>query len=87
MSNNVPRWLCCAATCIALMTCGCSEAPAFDVMGSLFPAWLLCIVLGSLLAVVTRWLLVHYRIQLLFPLLVYSCLAAVFTFTIWLAFF
>jgi hypothetical protein len=56
-------------------------------MGSLFPAWLVCFVLGTLLAVVGRWLLLRVRIAVLFPVLVYPCLAAVFTFAIWLIFF
>jgi hypothetical protein len=77
----------CLATCISLMSSGCSQAPAIDVMGSLFPAWLLCIALGILASVLTRWLLLRYRIQLLFPFLTYPCLAAVFTFAIWMVFF
>jgi len=56
-------------------------------MGSLFPAWLLCIALGILLAVVTRWLLLWFRIQLLLSALAYPSLAAAFTFAIWLVFF
>jgi hypothetical protein len=35
-----------AAISLILMTIiGCEQAPAVDVMGSLFPAWLLCIAL------------------------------------------
>jgi hypothetical protein len=71
----------------ALASCGCAHAPAFDVMGSLFPAWIICIALGIVFAAVTRWLIVRARINLLFPLLVYPCLAAAFTFAIWLIFF
>ena len=77
----------CTTTCIALLSSGCSQAPAIDVMGSLFPAWLLCIALGILAGVLTRWLLLRYRFNLLFPFLAYPCLAAVFTFAIWLVFF
>ena len=76
-----------AAACAALMLAGCSRAPTYDIMGSLFPAWLLCIVLGALLAVLARWLLLRARITLLYPVLVYPCLAAVFTFAIWLVIF
>ena len=73
--------------CLVLAISGCSQAPAIDVMGSLFPAWLLCIALGALLATVTRWQLTRHRISLLFPFLIYPCLAAAYTFTIWLVFF
>jgi YtcA family len=77
----------CLATCMAMVSSGCSQAPAIDVMGSLFPAWLLCIALGILAAALTRWILLRYRIQLLFSFFAYPCLAAVFTFAIWLVFF
>jgi hypothetical protein len=73
--------------CFVLAIAGCSQAPAIDLMGSLFPAWLLCIAIGALLAVLTHWLLIRRRIHLLFPFLTYPCLAAVYTFMIWLIFF
>jgi hypothetical protein len=79
--------LCSAATCAALMTAGCSQAPSIDIMGSLFPAWLLCIVLGILLALLGRWWLLRAHIKVLFPVLVYPCLAAALTFAIWLVLF
>jgi len=77
----------CFAICLALVSNGCSRAPAIDVMGSLFPAWLLCIGLGILLAALTRWVLLHYRTRLLFSFFAYPCLAVAFTFAIWLVFF
>ena len=87
MIRNTRIWGIRSTICIALVSSGCSQAPAIDVMGSLFPAWLLCIGLGILAAVLTRWLLLRYRFNLLFPFLAYPCLAAVFTFAIWLLFF
>ena len=83
----VARLLYCAAAGALLLTAGCSQDPSYDVMGSLFPAWLVCFVLGTLLAVVGRWLLLRARIAVVFPVLVYPCMAAVFTFAIWLIFF
>lgn len=77
----------CAPVCLFLLCAGCSHAPTFDVMGSLFPAWLVCILLGTVLTVLVRWLLLRIHISLLYPVLVYPCLAAVFTFAIWLMFF
>jgi hypothetical protein len=84
------RLLTVAASCpSALMVAGCSRAPSFNLLGSFFPAWILCGVIGILLAVAVR--LFFVRIQLeeqLTPLiLVYPCLAAFFTFTLWLLFF
>lgn len=87
MRTPTHPWPICAASLVAPATCGCAHAPAFDVMGSLFPAWLLCIALGILFAVAARWLLLRARINLVFPVLIYPCLAAIFTFAIWLIFF
>jgi fructose-specific phosphotransferase system IIC component len=69
------------------MFAGCSHAPTYDIMGSLFPAWLVCIVLGTVITMFARWLLLRCDVALLYPVLVYPCLAAAFTFTIWLIFF
>jgi hypothetical protein len=68
---------------------GCSRAPTFNLLGSFFPSWILCGLLGILLTVVARLALVRAGIeQQLSPLVVvYPCLTAFFTFTIWLLFF
>jgi hypothetical protein len=66
---------------------GCDRAPSFDIEGSLFPAWLVCFFLGILLAVGIRWLLLRLKVVLVFPILVYPGLAALFTFLLWLIFF
>jgi hypothetical protein len=77
-----------AAISLILMTLiGCSRAPAVDVMGSLFPAWLLCIALGAIFSTVTHWILTRRVISLPFPFLTYPCLGAVYAFTTWLVFF
>jgi hypothetical protein len=77
-----------AAISLILMTInGCSQAPAVDVMGSLFPTWLLCMALGAVFSTVTHWILTRRVINLPFPFLTYPCLGAVYAFTIWLAFF
>jgi fructose-specific phosphotransferase system IIC component len=77
----------CAFTAAALPLVGCTRAPTFDIVGSSFPAWLLCLILGILLTVLARWLLLRAKIVLALPILVYPCLAALFTFLIWLVFF
>jgi urea transporter len=69
-----------------LLLSGCGRAPAFDVLGSFFPAWLVCFAVGILLAVLCRALL-QPRIEIAFPVLVYPSLTAVFTFVLWLALF
>ena len=70
-----------------LLLASCARAPYFDIMGSFFPAWLICLAVGLLLTVLARWLLLRLRIALLFPVLAYPSLTALFTFALWLAFF
>jgi YtcA family len=65
----------------------CGRAPSFDILGSFFPAWLVCLVLGLLLTVGARWLLLHLHIVIAFPIFTYPSLTALFTFALWLAFF
>jgi urea transporter len=69
-----------------LLLTGCGRAPAFDVLGSFFPAWLVCFAVGILLAVICRALL-QPRIEIALPVLVYPSLTAIFTFALWLALF
>jgi hypothetical protein len=66
-----------------------AQSPAIDVLGSYFPAWLLCIVAGVTLTIVARLLFVAWKIDKhLFPaLIIYPCLTAVFAMTVWLIFF
>ncbi len=79
-----------AATAImAIPSTGCSRAPTFNILGSFFPAWILCGILGILLAVVVRIIFVRldFEKELAPLILVYPCLALFFTFSIWLLFF
>ena len=73
-----------------LLAAGCSRAPSFNILGSFFPAWIGCGIIGILLATAVRVFFVRIKLEdeLLFPLiLVYPCLTAFFTFTLWLLFF
>ena len=67
----------------------CERAPAFNVLGSYFPAWLFCLVVGMVLTVAARAVFRKYNLSeaLSPPLLMYSCLTAFFTFGLWLIFF
>jgi hypothetical protein len=70
-----------------LLFASCARAPSFDILGSFFPAWLVCLILAVLLTVFVRWLLLRLRIIVAFPIVVYPALAALFTFGLWLVFF
>ena len=70
---------------LLLMT-GCGRAPSFDILGSFFPAWLLCLVVAILLTVISRTLLGRY-VEIVWPVLVYPSLTAIFALALWLALF
>jgi hypothetical protein len=71
--------------CILLTSC--ARNPSFDIVGSLFPAWLVCLVAGILLTLPTRWFLTRLHITIVYPILIYPSLTALFTFVLWLVFF
>jgi hypothetical protein len=79
----------CAPVAAALTLSSCDRAPSFDILGSFFPAWLFCLVMGILLAVVARFLLLRLGLEgaLTPPALIYPSMTALFTFAIWLIFF
>jgi hypothetical protein len=73
-----------------LLAAGCSRAPSFNILGSYFPAWIVCGLIGIVLAVAVRLFFVYINLEdkLLWPLiLVYPGLTLFFTFTLWLLFF
>ena len=66
-----------------------AHSPSIDVLGSYFPAWLLCIVVGVVFTIVARLLFIAWKLgtHLLPAPIVYPCLTAVFAMTVWLIFF
>jgi hypothetical protein len=68
---------------------GCSHAPSVDILGSFFPAWMLCVTLGIVAAGVTRWLLLRYELEKHLSLLVlfYPSVALAFACLLWLTLF
>jgi YtcA family len=65
----------------------CSRAPSVDILGSFFPAWLICLVTAIVLTALVPLALLRLHIKVAFPALVYPSLAAFFTFALWLIFF
>ena len=73
--------------CVPLLLAGCSRAPSFDILGSFFPAWLVCLAVAIVLTALARRLLLRLQIAIVFPVLVYPSLTALFAFALWLVFF
>jgi hypothetical protein len=69
--------------------CGCGRAPSFNILGSYFPAWLICILVGIAGASILSVVLGRFQISRLirWTIVVYPCLAASIAFTLWLFIF
>jgi hypothetical protein len=65
----------------------CSRAPSVEVLGSFFPAWLVCFLVAIVLTALARLALLRLRVKAALPMLLYPSLAAFFTFLLWLLFF
>jgi YtcA family len=69
-----------------LFLTACGRSPSFDVLGSFFPAWLVCFVAAILLTAISRALLSRY-VEIAWPVLVYPSFTALFSFALWLLLF
>ena len=68
---------------------GCNHAPNFNILGSYFPAWLLCITAGIGLTGLAYWGLqrLHIESEVKPSIIAYPCMAAFLAFTLWLLLF
>ncbi|HTC75395.1 MAG TPA: YtcA family lipoprotein [Edaphobacter sp.] len=76
------------AQLICLLCAGCG-APSVDIIGSFFPAWMVCLIIAIVLTSILRIVLLHYQFEseiapvaLFYPsvVILLSCL-------LWLIFF
>ena len=68
---------------------GCSSSPTLNLLGSYFPAWMLCAALGIVGAIIIRQVLAVTGISdyVVAPLLTYAGLAVSVTLLAWLLWF
>lgn len=87
MKTTLKTIACGAAAC--LFFTGCGRAPAINILGSFFPAWMICLITGVVLAFVVRFILLRYRLETeVGPLaLFYPCVVILTTCLLWLIFF
>ena len=85
MRNKLRRYILLAC----LLLTGCGRAPSFNILGSYFPAWLLCILTGIAGASIVASILSKLGKQSLirWAILVDPSLAASIAFTLWLLLF
>jgi hypothetical protein len=65
------------------------HSPTVDLLGSYFPAWMVCIISGLTLTLVAHWIVqaCHLKPYLGPAPLIYSCLMIIFTFATWIVFY
>jgi len=63
--------------------------PQINIIGSFFPSWMLCVLIGIVAALLGRRLLIRAGLDPYVgpPPLIYSSLALLVTLVLWLAFF
>ena len=87
---NRPRpWLTLPAALLVTALAGCGRAPTFNILGSFFPSWLICLVAGIILAVIANRIFARFGLEkeLLWPVVVYPCLVLFFACVLWLILF
>ena len=65
------------------------RSPTIDILGSYFPAWMICIVSGLTLTLIAHWIVQVCKLKpYIGPApLIYSCLMIIFTFATWILFY
>jgi hypothetical protein len=73
----------------AVFLTGCRGAPSINLLGSFFPAWMLCVGVGVAVTVALRQVFIKTQIDQNLPvrMFVYVCLWALITLLTWLLFF
>jgi heme/copper-type cytochrome/quinol oxidase subunit 2 len=86
---NVKKKSLICITAVCLFCAGCAQSPSMDVMGSFFPAWMICLTIAVILTFVVRYLLVRYRLESeVGPLaLFYPSVVLLFSALLWLILF
>jgi len=88
MKSN-PTYKLPAGVLASMLLAGCARAPAIDVEGSFFPAWIICLVIAVVLTFAIRWVLLRLRMESeVGPLVVfYPSLLTLLTIVLWMGYF
>jgi YtcA family len=87
--NRLRRLLILPTLLPAAILTGCGRSPTFNILGSFFPSWLLCLFSGVIFAVIAERIFTRFALdkEILWPVVVYPCLALLFSCVVWLIFF
>lgn len=83
------EWIALLALLFPIALSGCQRAPSFSIVGSFFPDWILCSILGIVAAALAHGLFVRLKLEreIQPPVLIYPCVAVSCAVTLWLFFF
>ena len=75
--------------CVVAARTSSHHSLTVDILGSYFPAWMVCIVSGLTLTLIAHWIfqVCHLKPYLGPAPLIYSCLMIIFTFATWILFY
>ncbi|MGA9671915.1 MAG: YtcA family lipoprotein [Terracidiphilus sp.] len=87
--SRLQRWSILPAALLTIEFAGCRRAPTFNILGSFFPSWLICLFVGIGLSAIANRVFAQFALdkELLWPIVVYPCLALFFACVLWLIFF
>ena len=71
---------------VLVFLAGCSGAPSRNILGSYFPSWMVCVLIGMGLSIVIRWILGKLGIEkeLPAPIVVYLAFTIAFSCAAWM---
>lgn len=89
MNRQVRHSWRCLGIVAALATSGCERVPAFNLLGSYFPSWIVCSAAGVATTLLAHVMFVRLRfVSQMWPLaIIYPALACFVTCSLWLIFF
>jgi hypothetical protein len=75
--------------CLIAVRASSHHSLTVDILGSYFPAWMICIVSGLTLTLIAHWIIQARDLKkFIGPVpLIYSCLMLIFTFATWILFY
>jgi hypothetical protein len=78
-----------AALSLTVVLTGCSHAPEYSILGSFFPVWIFCSLVGLVLAIGARALILRTAIggHVAAPVLFYLSMAIFLACVLWLLFY
>jgi hypothetical protein len=77
------------AAILSIGCSGCSRAPSVNVLGSFFPAWMICVLLGVAASGLSHWLLVRLKLEkdIFAPVLFFPSVVVAVSCLLWLLLF